>query len=178
MADFIGGVQGSGKSYYMAHYIYNQYEKFEEVYTNIDEFVYQEVKKLDMSAFKVRISKLYDMQVNQNKSDEDILKEWGTSNTTLYVIDEAHNYFNKKDPIMTWFITYHRHLYIELFLLSQNIQLIHADNRIFNNYYIAYPPVKQFSKKRIRYAQYIGYPLNDKNYEAKMCIGFIIVVIV
>lgn len=164
MADFIGGVQGSGKTYYALNYIVEHYQEYDEVLTNIDDISYEDVKELNPNEFKKRLFNLYDLQVNQKKTDFEVLEAWGSALQTLIVIDEAHNWFGKKDALWTWFITYHRHLNIDLFLLSQNITLIHSDNRIFNNYWIAYPPVKQFNSKVIRYAQYISYPFKEESY--------------
>jgi len=162
MANFVGGVQGSGKTYYMVDYIWENYMNYEHIYTNIDNLKIAGVKKLDMADLKKEIAILYEAQTVNNASDKEVLKMWGKGKS-LYIIDEAHNFFNKSDEVWLWLITYHRHLDIDLFLLSQNISLIHISFRIFNEYVVAYPPVKQFSKDKIRYTKYISYPFKSES---------------
>lgn len=46
-------------------------------------------------------------------------------NHCLIVVDEAHNFFNKKnDEILTWWLTYHGHLYQDIILITQDLSLI------------------------------------------------------
>ena len=163
MADFIGGVQGSGKSYYAMYYIHDNFSNYTTVLTNIDNVNSSYAKFLDMNLFRKKIEKLHTMAMVENATDEE-LNEFAKLENSLIVIDEAHNYFNKKDAVWNWLITYHRHLHIDLFLISQNILLIHSDHRIFNNFYIAYSPSKQFNPYRFRYAQYIGHPFKESNF--------------
>jgi zona occludens toxin len=92
-------------------------------------------------------------------------------NRILLVIDEAQNYFNKKNPILAWFITQHRHLFIELVLITQKHTLLHSDYHLFNLAYNAFPPIKQFSKNSIAYNEYAGLPMNNDNFVRKFSLN-------
>jgi zona occludens toxin len=58
---------------------------------------------------------------------------------TLLVIDEAQNHFGegtKADPLIRWWISYHRHLFMDVFLIAQSYDKIHNANRKDIEYYL------------------------------------------
>ena len=66
---------------------------------------------------------------------------------TLFVIDEVQNHMgaidpvtgkqkNTADPILTWWVSYHRHLYMDVLILSQQYQKIHIAYRRDVGYFL------------------------------------------
>ena len=180
MAVLITGLQGSGKSYYAMYKMFYDQDKYHRVLTNIDGLKQTDkIIPLDFKMFTDKIlSECYELAVTQSKSFEEVIEHLkkiyilppnaSRENRILLVVDEAQNYFNKKNPILSWFITQHRHLFIELFLITQKYTLIHNDFHLFNLVYNAFPPVKQFSKTSIAYNEYAGLPMNDDNFVRKL----------
>ena len=182
MAVLIEGLQGSGKSYYATYHMYHDSNKYYKIFTNIDGIkTTDKIIDLEFKKF-VRdiLDECYNLQVSNDGSFEesiDFLKtmhflphDVSKDNRVLIVVDEAQNYFGKSvklEPSLVWFITQHRHLYIELYLITQKYTLLRPDYHLFNLVYKAYPPVKQFSKNKIRYMEYAGLPLNDDNLSKK-----------
>jgi len=88
-------------------------------------------------------------------------------NRILLIVDEAQNYFGKTvklNAFLLWFITQHRHLYMEIYLITQDHTLIRPDYKLFNIIYKALPPAKQVINGSFIYKQYAGFPLNDDNF--------------
>ena len=179
MAVLLQGLQGSGKSYKATYDMFYQANKYHKIYTNIDGIKTNE--KINLLQFKDFMNgTLFDVYQKQVEFDlsfdeciedlkkADILPEnVSKDNRVLFVIDEAQNYFGKSAkllPQLVWFITQHRHLFIELYLITQKYTLLRSDYHLFNLVYEAYPPVKQFSKNSIKYKEYAGLPLNDDNF--------------
>jgi len=178
MAVLIEGLQGSGKSYYATYRMFYDGSKYGSIYTNIDGLKpTDKIKPLEFKGFVNDVlNDVYTQQVSFDGSfDESIslFKKAGylpdnvsSNNRVLLVIDEAQNYFGKSvklEPSLVWFITQHRHLYFELYLITQKYTLLRSDYHLFNLVYKALPPVKQVIKSKIRYIEYAGLPLNDDN---------------
>jgi zona occludens toxin len=180
MAVLITGLQGSGKSYYAMYKMFYDQDKFHKIFTNLDGLKQTDkIVSLNFKNFTDEIlTECHNLVVTQSKAYKEVIEylqkifilpmNVSKENRILLVIDEAQNYFNKKNPILAWFITQHRHLYIELFLITQKYTLLHSDYHLFNLAYNAFPPVKQFSKKSIAYNEYAGLPLNDDNFVRKL----------
>ena len=167
MITFLLGLPGSGKSYYAVDRIYNNFsddkeakrEKkldFKNCFTNINEFNYDKVKNtyhLDFELlYKIleRLHKLY----KAKKSDKYLVKFLRRINlvNTLFVIDEAHNYFDKKDIVLVWWLSYHRHLYHEIILITQNLGLIETKYKAFSEFfYVAKPQSLTLFKSHFKY---------------------------
>jgi len=77
-----------------------------------------EVKK-DSKKKKVKKKKATDGELIAKAEELDIYR-------TLFVIDECHNFFDKQNKILVWWLTYHRHLYHDIILITQNLGLVHA----------------------------------------------------
>jgi len=145
--------------------------------------------------FKIMVTNNRDMEVNEELSNDEIFKLITTQNVSfddaidhlkeigilpsvvnednriLMIIDEAQDYFGKSAKLsseLIWFITQHRHLYIEVILLTQDVSLIRSDYKLFNEIYDAVPPVKQFDKNYFTYHQYAGLPISEGNYVGKI----------
>ncbi len=105
----------------------------------------------------------YDEAIDILKSSRILATDASEDSRTLIIVDEAQNYFDKNDPVLKWFITQHRHLYIELYLITQVITNLHSAYKLFNVIYEAKPPIKQLNKKRIAYYEYASLPLSPAN---------------
>jgi len=179
MAILITGLQGSGKSYKAMYDMYTQQNKYYKIFTNLDGLKKTpKILPLNFKKFTDDIlAECYNIIVTQSKEYEDVIEylqriymlpdDVSKENRIMLVIDEAQNYFNKKNPVLAWFITQHRHLYMELVLITQKYTLLHSDYHLFNIAYNAFPPVKQFSKNSIAYNEYAGLPMNTDNFVRK-----------
>lgn len=182
MAILLTGLQGSGKSYFAMHKMYNERDKFYRIYTNIDGLrATDKIHALDFNGFiNDIIMPSYDLIVNQDKSFEDCIsylksvdflpENVSKENRIMIVVDEAQNHFSKKNAQLSWLITQHRHLFMELILITQKYTLLHSDYYLFNLVYDAVPPVKQFNKKVIAYNEYAGLPINNDNFVRKFAL--------
>jgi len=177
MAQLITGLQGSGKSYYCVHYMHYNRSKYHRIFTNIDG-IKQDDKILQID-FKKFIDEILETCYTKSLDGAsfgdivDFLKSVyvlppnpSKDNRIIFIIDEAQNFFGtsvKLKPSLVWLITQHRHLYIELFVITQKYTLLRRDYHLFNVVIDAYPPIKQINKFKIRYAEFAGTPPSDKN---------------
>lgn len=172
MADLIIGSQGTGKSYRAVKKIFDERDKYIAIYTNINELKIEgNIHKLNFTKFiNDVISPLYSMFIADNNiSDSELNNKLNEilgidEGLKLIIVDEAQNFFNKKNDVINWLVTYHRHFDIELILISQLVKGIHSDHAIFNNVYEALNTSKQFIPNVIRYKHYMGLPANSTNY--------------
>jgi zona occludens toxin len=155
MITFLLGLPGSGKSYKAVDYIWNNFsndeqakpdkkQNFKNCYTNINEFKFDEIVNVNPLDFE----KLYEILkrahalYKQKKSDKKIVRflQLCKLKNTLFVIDEAHNFFDKKDLVLVWWLSYHRHLFHEIILITQNLSLIESKYKAFSEFfYVAKP---------------------------------------
>lgn len=178
MAELIEGLQGSGKSYYAMYKMVHDGHKYHKIFTNIDGIKTDDkIKSFQFKEFMNDVLEdIYTQQVKFDgsfKESVQLFKEAGylpedasEKNRVLLVIDEAQNYFGKSvklEPHLLWLITQHRHLYFEIYLITQKNTLLRPDFNLFNTVYKALPPVKQIIPRKIRYIQYAGLPLNSDN---------------
>ena len=131
-------------------------------YKDVEDLTEEQIFKLitsNNSSFQDAIDYLKRIYVlPQNASKE---------NRILLIVDEAQNYFGKTvklNAFLLWFITQHRHLYMEIYLITQDHTLIRPDYKLFNIIYKALPPAKQVINGSFIYKQYAGFPLNDDNF--------------
>jgi zona occludens toxin len=179
MAVLLEGLQGSGKSYYATYMMLHEKDSYYRILTNIDGIkTTDKIKPLEFKKFTDEILlDCYNLQVGEDASFDDVIKllqekeilpeNVSKDNRVLLVIDEAQNYFGKSVklvPALVWFITQHRHLYIELYLITQKYTLLRDDYKLFNVTYQAFPPVKQFSRKKIKYKEFAGLPYPPTNF--------------
>lgn len=170
MITFLTGVPGSGKSYYAVDKIYNNFSPdkeavrdknstFEVCYTNINEFNFDKVRNvynLDFDDLKIKLIELH--KFYKEKKDDDFLvakcKEYEIYNA-LFVIDEAHNIFDVKDVVLIWWLSYHRHLFHEIILITQNLSLIESKYKSFSEFfYKAFPQSLTLIKTHFKYNVY------------------------
>jgi len=178
MAELIEGLQGSGKSYYATYNMLHDQEKYWKIFSNIDGLKHNnKIHPLEFKKFTTDIlDECYKIQVEQDGNFQGCIEflqrvfvlpqNVSKDNRVLLVIDEAQNYFGKTaklSPTLQWFITQHRHLFIEVYLITQKYTLLRPEYHLFNRIIKAYPPIKQVNKKKIRYKEYAGLPQNKDN---------------
>ena len=109
-------------------------------YTNINQFNFdidERLLKLDFQELEKNLNLLHLMYLAKNSDDELIekAKELNICHS-LFVIDEAHNFFNKKSDLLTWWLSYHGHIYHEIILITQHLTLILKEYTQFTEYFI------------------------------------------
>lgn len=186
MITFLTGVPGSGKTYKAVYTIFNNFSNNEKAkkdlkkdfincYTNINEFKFDNVEhvyKLDFDDLKVKLVKLH--KLYKDKVSDDILiekcKEFDIYKT-LFVIDEAHNYFDTNDIVLVWWLSYHRHLYQDIYLITQNLSLIFTKYKTFSEFfYRAKSTAVSLDRKTFKYDVYINSRLamNSRSHTEKL----------
>lgn len=185
---YLTGIPKSGKTYLAVYEIYKNFievpkpslldkfikkpkkaDKYTICWTNINEFDYsksEKIKPLDVNDFKYNLSLLYDLYVGGANDTE--LNEKAADfklNHCLIVIDEAHNFFTKKgDEILTWWLTYHAHLFQDIWLITQDLSLIDTGYKAVAEYfYKAVEPARRLIASRFRYQQFISYRMNQSD---------------
>ena len=150
MIRFIVGVPGSGKTYYSVYNIHksitdkNRSEKHFYIYTNINQFNYKLSEKLRPYDHEktYKCIELLHKYFKKKKNDAFLISM--AKKLKLYksyfVIDEAHLYFDVRKPALIWWLSYHRHLYQDIDLITQNLSLIDSKYKAFAEYFIRATP--------------------------------------
>ena len=167
MITYLLGLPGSGKTYQAVDRIFNNFSNddeakkdkkatFKSCYTNINEFNFDKIDnvyRLDFDVIYEHLKELHSMYKSKCSDEELVnhLDELGFKDT-LFVIDEAHNHFDKKDIVLVWWLAYHRHLYHELILITQNLSLIESKYKSFSEFfYVAKPQSLILDKRFFKY---------------------------
>ena len=150
MITFITGVPGSGKSYKALLTIYNNFsdsknakrdikKEYHYCYTNINEVKFDKLKNvypLDMDDLKSKLTILHSLY-KAKEPDEVLIQKCQELDLdrVLFVIDECHNIFDTNDKILIWWLSYHRHLYHDIFLITQNLSLVFTKYKSFSEFF-------------------------------------------
>jgi zona occludens toxin len=79
---------------------------------------------------------------------------------TLFIIDEAHNFFDAKNDVLVWWLSYHRHLHQDIILITQNLALIYRKYLTFGEFfYRAVPSSLRLRGGVFTYHQFVNYKL-------------------
>lgn len=185
MITYVVGVPGSGKTYFAVYKLWSLFlfkpkqtflSKFIKppkppeylyAFTNIDGFKFEldeRFLKFDFDEFYNNISILYRHKQIDKVSDAELIelaKPMKLFNI-LFIIDEIHNFFNtKEDPVLVWWLTYHRHLSHDIYLLTQDLSLIGSEyKRIAEKFYRAIDSSKRIFFSKFKYAYYSSYKMN------------------
>ena len=197
MITYLVGNPGSGKTYYAVFKIYQLFlfkpqnsflskfikpEKQKEYtycYTNINEFkfdLHDKFIKFDFDKFYADMSDLYELYLSK-VSDAQLnerAKELNLSGC-LIILDEAHNFLKaKEDPVLVWWLTYHRHLYQDIYLITQDLSLISNEyKRIAEHFLKAVDSAKRLFKNKFRYILYGSYKMYQKDVMQKFHIPYL-----
>lgn len=197
MITYLVGNPGSGKTYYAVFKIYQLFlfkpakgflskfiklEKQKEYtycYTNINEFKFDlcdKFIKFDFDKFYADMSILHALYISKVTDAElnERAKELNLSGVFI-VLDEAHNFLKaKEDPVLVWWLTYHRHLYQDIYLITQDLSLINNEyKRIAEHFLKAVDSAKRLFKNKFRYILYGSYKMYQKDVMQKFHIPYL-----
>jgi zona occludens toxin len=152
MVECVTGVPGAGKSYYAMVRMAKSFSKddalrkkipnefkikdVDKAYTNVNELKLDElnnVKYLDMDDLIEKLTKVH-YHYKKDKWTDKQLNELCTEleiNNAMFLIDEAHNYFDQPNTVLIWWISYHRHFNQHIILLTQNLSLVNTKYKAF-----------------------------------------------
>lgn len=196
---YIVGNPGSGKTFFGVKILYDYFIKenkpnfldkilkkndkkddkdFVVAYTNINQFNFEssdKIKKFEYDKFYEKISLVYNAYVFEKSDDNkliEMLKDLDLYKA-LFVIDEIHNFFNNADDVLVWWLTYHRHLYQELYFITQSLSLVApCYKNVAEFFYKASDSSHRLFSKKFRYSQYTTANLYKKDLIKKLHIDF------
>ncbi len=190
MVSLVVGFPGSGKSYYAIDKIVNilngtdsMSKDIDIIHTNINgvkfgkypnsKIKFKRLNIDDLENYLVLAYVYYENNKNLDSVDDgliEISKEWGFYRA-LIVFDECHGFFSKETKERIFWLTYHRHLYHEIILLTQNKSLIHSKYRAIPEQFIeAQPRSKKFSDNNLSYKKYASFSMTKKDLYDKQTI--------
>jgi zona occludens toxin (predicted ATPase) len=175
MITFIGGRPGSGKSYYTIDLIHKKFLSKEEPFHlylyqnlakfNVDLLNYKlkqknrdiKVYNFDFHKYMNHVKNMYSIHMDKDRTEEDLVQY--SKDHKLYkaliIIDEAHLYLDKRDKYITFLLTYHRHWDTDIYILSQQMNLIHYKNlATIENYIIAQRRTLSLKSNKFKYFHY------------------------
>lgn len=187
MIEFYTGVPGSGKTYRAVSYLFDifldkkskSFGKFDKFYTNINEFKFEQFPAgiaydLDFDELLVKLTQLHKLYMTKCTDSE--LMELANAldlGNSFFVIDEAHNFFEKKNTVLTWWLSYHRHLHQDIILITQNLSLIEPKYKSFSEFfYKAIPSSLRVFVNVLKYEQYIGSRMYKNQRSEKFTLKF------
>lgn len=193
MIEYDLGVPGSGKTYKAVYSLYANfgineklkdskfiYDDVDFSYTNINElnqdsFLPDTVKKLDWDLFFDNLTTLHAHYADK-KTDSELIEL--AKNYDLYrcliIIDECHNYLDKNDKVLTWWLSYHRHLHQQIFLITQNLALVYSKYKSFSEFfYVAKPSSLRLFKSKMIYSQFTSSRLSQVSKSGVIKIPFV-----
>jgi zona occludens toxin len=184
MVEYITGVPGSGKSYRGIFSLFANFglEKSKIKYkslihddvdyalTNIneiklDKFENDKVKHLDWDIFYSNLKQLHTMYKAKatDTEMEPIAKELGFFRV-LIILDECHNYLDRQDAVLVWWLSYHRHFHQQIYLITQNLGLVNSKYKAFSEFfYKARPSSLKLFNKNMVYFQFTDSRMSQKS---------------
>jgi len=197
MISYLVGNPGSGKTYYAVFKIYQLFifepkktflskfikpekqKSYEYCYTNINEFKFDlspKFIKFDFDKFYSDMETLHAYYLNK-ATDEEInekAKELKLHNI-LVVLDECHNFLkDKENPVLVWWLTYHRHLYQDIMLITQDLTLVNNEyKRVAEQFIKAVDSSKRLFKNKFRYMLYGSYKMFQKDIMQKFHVPYL-----
>lgn len=92
---------------------------------------------------------------------------------SLFIIDEAHNFFDDKNDTLIWWLSYHRHLHQDIILITQNLSLIYRKYLSFGEFfYRAVPSSLRIRSGVFTYHQFIKYQLYKNSHTDTIKVKF------
>ncbi len=171
MTCYVVGIPGSGKTALAVNHIIKNKDndKYTKIYTNINQFDFSKIQKAIDLNWEVIYESLVELhQLYKSKVTDDELIEYAKTHglyQVLIVLDECHNFLDKKDTVLVWWLSYHRHLNQDIFLITQNLALVEAKYKAFAEvFYRASPSFLRFQHHVLKYTKFISSRMtkNDK----------------
>lgn len=162
MICYVTGIPGSGKTALSVNHIINNKDndKYTQIYTNINQFDFSKVdkaKNLDWDFIYQGLTELHALYKQKVNDDEliEYAKQYGLYQV-LIVLDECHNFLDKKDSVLVWWLSYHRHLNQDIYLITQNLSLVESKYKAFAEiFYRASPSFLRFRHHILKYTKFI-----------------------
>ncbi len=141
------GVPGSGKSYYLVDYCekWAKKNKDKKVFHNVGG--YESHNRLNLARFEDTLKALHKIFLGLKKEDDSkiddallaYLDKQGDDSfrNSLILIDEAHLLFDVQRPHLVWFLSYQRHLFVDIVLSTQDLSLIGSKYTKFCEYFVS-----------------------------------------
>lgn len=193
MIEYDLGVPGSGKTYKSVYSLYSNFginpklkdTKFlhndiDFAYTNINElkldsFNPGSIKPLDWDLFYDNLTTLH-AHYSDKKTDSELIELAKTYDLfrCLIIIDECHNYLDKNDKVLIWWLSYHRHLHHQIYLITQNLALIYTKYKSFSEFfYVAKSSSLRLFKNQMTYSQFTNSRLSQTSKSGTIKIPFV-----
>lgn len=193
MIEYDLGVPGSGKTYKAVYSLYSNFginsklkdSKFihndvDFAYTNINElkldsFDSGTIKKLNWDLFYDNLTTLHSHYIDKKTDSEliELAKNYDLFRC-LIIIDECHNYLDKNDKVLIWWLSYHRHLHHQIYLITQNLALVYTKYKSFSEFfYVAKSSSLKLFKSKMVYSQFTSSRLSQVSKSGTIKIPFI-----
>ena len=185
MITLLTGFPGSGKTYYAVEKIYSLLtdpnpSEIDIIYSNINGLDFNafpnsaiDFQKLDLDDlynYLTMLYNIYKVAKNSDNVDDELIKfakERGYYRA-YFVFDECHDFFSKDDPIKIFWLTYHRHIFQEILLLTQNKTLINSKYRAVPEIFIeAQPRSKKLFSKQLTYKKFSSFAMRKSDFFEK-----------
>lgn len=193
MIEYTVGVPGSGKTYRGIYSLYANFglnEKLKDskfvhndvkfAYTNIneiklDKFQKGSIKSLDWDIFYDSLTTLHAYYKDKLTDNELILKAKELDLfECLIILDECHNYLDKNDVVLIWWLSYHRHLHHQIYLITQNLSLVYTKYKSFSEFfYQAKPSSLKLFKSNMVYSQFTSSRLSQVSKSGVVKVPFV-----
>lgn len=141
---------------------------YDYCYTNINEFnfsICDKIKPYEHDIIYEKLKILYSLHLN-NADDKTLIekaKELKIFNS-LFIIDECHNFYDKEYEVLVWFFTYHRHLYIDIYMITQDLALVETKYKTIAEFFFqALPNAKKINTRKFKYRQFLSYKMYQKD---------------
>jgi hypothetical protein len=167
------GTVGSGKTYYAVKHLIDKYFKWDTVkdeYIQTDQNVVI-VTNLDGFKFGLELDKEIEKAGGLRQFfSVDYQKILLGGKRGLYIIDEAQRFFDRKfyDMQTFYFFQFHRHLGIDIYLLTQDISTLVKELQNLAEYKIRAVRRSHRLGKGFRYQWISGNGFNEEVYQTKM----------
>jgi zona occludens toxin (predicted ATPase) len=165
----VTGLMGSGKTAGAIKFALDDQAKYSKVFTNIQGFEYRSAildnrwYPIDYNAFFEFLESEYRDFLTHN-DDAVLVRNFSSyfeipkDSIALLIIDECHNFFDRSKDFLVWFITYHRHLNLDVYMITQNVELLHRSYQKVIQEYRHFLPASRTLLPRFKYTVHIAYP--------------------
>ncbi|PLY06606.1 MAG: hypothetical protein C0625_08410 [Arcobacter sp.] len=182
MITYITGVPRAGKSYKAMYTLFANFGKDKDLIKDkkyiikgvtkalvninqIDLNKFDNVSYINWDSFYDSLNDLHNLYLSNVNDDElnKLAKLLGVY-ATLVILDECHNYFDRQDKVLVWWLSYHGHMHQEIILITQNLSLVASKYKGFAEYfYKAYPSSLKLFNNVMKYGEYPESRMSNKN---------------